>query len=59
MSDRENPPTDLFDAVWRLDDLVEWLRDDWPAEAEQIARASTELKGYIVIRLKPQAEAEP
>lgn len=53
MSDRDNPPTDLFDAVCRLDDLAEWLEETWPDEAAQITAASTALKGYIVISLKP------
>lgn len=55
MSDRENPPTDLFDAVCRLDDLAEWLTlEGYPKEATQIQAASEALKGYIVISLKPE-----
>jgi hypothetical protein len=56
MSDHENPPEDLFDAVCRLDDIVEWLRESWPMEAEQIARATNALRKYIVISL-PETEA--
>ena len=51
MSDRDDAPTDLMDAVFRLDDLVEYLRDYWPDEAAQLEAVSTQLKGYIEIRL--------
>lgn len=54
MSDREDEPTDLFDAICRLDDLIAWLKDDYPAEAEQIARAADTLRGDIVISLKAE-----
>lgn len=53
MSDRENPPEDLFDAVCRLDDLSEWLREhEYHNEAETIRQASDDLKSYIVIQIK-------
>jgi hypothetical protein len=56
MSDRENPPEDLFDAVCRLDDLAEWLEQEgYIDEKIQIQKASSDLKGYIVIRLKGEA----
>lgn len=54
MSDRENEPTDLFDAVCRLDDLAEWLKAaDYPDEAERVTAVSDTLKGYVVVRIKP------
>lgn len=53
MSDREDEPTDLFDAVCRLDDLAEWLTTaGYIDEAEKLQEASLELKGYIVISAK-------
>ena len=52
MSDREDEPTDLFDAVCRLDDLAYWLSEDYPDEAERVRDASTDLKGYIVVSAK-------
>lgn len=36
MADRENEPTDLFDAVCRLDDLSDWLEPSYPDEARAI-----------------------
>ncbi len=53
MSDREDEPTDLFDVVCRLDDIAEWLATDWPEEAQRLRSLSTDLKGFIVISLKP------
>jgi hypothetical protein len=54
MSDRENPPEDLFDAVCRLDDLADWLQEcGYPDEATQIRATSDKLKSYITIRLNP------
>jgi hypothetical protein len=51
MSDHEDEPTDLFDAVCRLDDLAEWLTTEgYIDEAEKLKEASVDLKGYIVIR---------
>ena len=51
MNDRDDEPTDLMDAVFRLDDLVEWLRADWPDEAAQLEATSRQRKGFIEIRL--------
>ncbi len=60
MSDREDEPTDLFDVVCRLDDLVEWLLADYPAQAELLRDASAQLKDYIVISLPASpADQEP
>lgn len=49
MSDREDEPTDLFDAVCRLDDLADWLQESYPEEAVQVRAAADALKNYIVI----------
>lgn len=51
MSDREDEPTDLMDAVFRLDDIAEWLALDYPEEAERVRDLSHGLKGYITISL--------
>ncbi len=51
MSDREDEPTDLFDAVCRLDDIAEWLASDYAEEAQRLRSLSTDLKGYITISL--------
>ncbi len=51
MSDRNDEPTDLFDAICRLDDLADWLEADYFNEAAQIRVTSDELKAYIVISL--------
>ena len=51
MRERDHEPTDLMDAVFRLDDLAEWLRDDWPEQASQLRGISRQLKGYVKIRL--------
>lgn len=59
MSDRENEPTDLMDAVFRLDDLVEWLSESWPDEAQRLRYVSTDLKGCIEIRLAEGHPQEP
>jgi hypothetical protein len=56
MSDREDEPTDLFDAICRLDDLAEWLCGDWPDEAAEIRTASQHLKTYIEIHLRRPAD---
>ena len=58
MSDRDDEPTDLFDAVCRLDDLAEWLTTDWPEEAERLRDLSRDLKGFIVISLKRTGGAD-
>lgn len=54
MSDRENPPTDLFDAVCRLDDIAEWLEDGYPEQAEALRAISWQLKDCIVISIAPK-----
>jgi hypothetical protein len=52
MSDREAPPTDLFDAICRLDDLADWLQaHEYLDDAADLRRTSEALKGYIEIRL--------
>lgn len=58
MSDREDEPVDLFDAICRLDDLAEWLENDWPDAAATVKQASTELKGYIRIIAQVAAGGE-
>jgi hypothetical protein len=58
MSDREDEPTDLFDAVCRLDDLAEWLAPDYPDEADRLRATSSALKGYIVISLRLPIEED-
>ncbi len=56
MSDREDEPADLFDAMCRVDDLADWLRGSgYEHAAELLAEASDDLKGYIEIRLTPKA----
>ncbi len=52
MSDHEDEPTGLFDVVCRLDDLAEWIEDDYPDEAAALRQVSGTLKGFIVITLK-------
>ena len=49
MSDHENPPSDLFDAVCRLDDIAEWLEPQYPEEAARLTELSWALKEYIQI----------
>ncbi len=58
MSDRDDEPTDLFDAVCRLDDLAEWLSEDWPNEAARLRSVSFDLKGYVIISLPGSAPEE-
>ena len=58
MSDRDKPPNDLLDAVFRLDDIAEWLGDDWPDEALRLRRLSQDLKGYIRISAAPGVRAD-
>ena len=50
-ADRENEPEDLFDAMCRLDDLADWLREDYADQARQLDALSDELKSFIVLRL--------
>ncbi len=59
MSDRDDEPTDLFDAVCRLDDLSDWLEADYADEAIRLRAIVDELKGYIVIRLAPGVRLGP
>lgn len=59
MSDREDEPTDLFDAICRLDDLADWLEADYSDEAIRLRAIADELKGYIVIRLSPGVRLGP
>jgi hypothetical protein len=56
MSDHDDPPADLFDAVCRLDDIAEWLAQDYRAQAEEIRAISWTLKEFILIRF-PDANA--
>ena len=50
MSDHDEPPTDLFDAICRLDDVTEWLRDTgYSDEAARLEVLSMDLKGFILI----------
>jgi len=56
MSDREDEPTDLFDAICRLDDLIDWLLDEtYVLEADRLRDVSQALKAYIVITARPDA----
>lgn len=52
MTDRDDEPRDLFDAVCRLDDLADWLREHWPEEADELDATCSKLKGYVVLTLK-------
>lgn len=57
MSDHDDAPTDLFDAVCRLDDLAEWLTAaGYPEEAAQITATSWTLKGFITISITAKDE---
>jgi hypothetical protein len=58
MADRDDEPTDLFDAVCRLDDLAEWLTGDYPDEAAKVREVSLDLKGHILIVWKGDQETE-
>lgn len=59
MSDHDDEPTDLFDAVCRLDDLAEWLTAaGYPEEAAQVTATSWTLKGFITISLAGDATPE-
>ena len=57
MSDREDVPHDLFDVIGRIDDLAEWLADDYPTEAHALRSVSTDLKDCLVISLAPDQDA--
>lgn len=60
MSDHDHPPTDLFDAMCRLDDLAEWLAETgYPEEAALVQGVSDTLKGYIVIVATPDPTGQP
>jgi hypothetical protein len=60
MSDRDDPPLDLFDVVCRLDDIAEWLEQTYPTETQDVRRVSATLKGYIQVSLSadPQDDTE-
>jgi hypothetical protein len=61
MSDREDSPNDLFDAVCRLDDIADWLEEEaWCPEAADLRLVSATLKGYIQLSLPadPQDDTE-
>lgn len=50
MADRKDEPTDLFDAMCRLDDLADWLdAKDYADAVGLIRQASDDLKQYIVL----------
>jgi hypothetical protein len=56
-------PTDLFDAICHLDDLVQWLKaEGYVHEAEVIEQQSSVLKNYVELRLvdptSPQKERQ-
>lgn len=60
MSDYEDQPEHLFDAICRLDDLAEWIEEaGYADEATQLRATSLELKGYIVISMKTEADGDP
>lgn len=56
--DREHEPTDLFDAVCRLDNLTDWLSKDFPDSARELDEVSLGLKGEILIALAVSAPPE-
>lgn len=60
MSDHDDEPSDLFDVVCRLDDLVEWLEaTGYDDEARGLRAVSDQLKTYIVISLPTASDAKP
>ena len=53
MIDREDMPTDLFDAICRLDDIADWLESEsYTESADALRDVSYGLKGFIQIRIR-------
>lgn len=51
-------PTDLFDAVCRLDDLADYLNEDYPDAAQSLRGIAAVLKDDIAISLPASSQCE-
>jgi hypothetical protein len=57
MTDRDDEPTDLLDAISRLNDMADWLDDTYPNEAAALRTVADDLMRYIVVTATPGAAA--